>query len=444
MRLNPLMGAVLVLVTLTGCAPEEPLPVETPASEQTPAPEQSAPTGEELGTVKQEVGEIDLLPYFCPACVSQGTGRANKVGDECFYTFGARVKGKSGFYINKSCNNADGYEEFTYDNTWIYHLADTTWASKIDGVWQNAKCYDGRPAYSTYLNANVGAQNGDCSGFVPSMGSEGGRWALRWMAPGQSTTNTVTIVAFAEGDCGCCKAQYTGPSGRTIKLVSKETLDLGNGLGVREVVRLAIMSGPGGGENFWYAKNYGWIGFQHVSPPDAPFSYYNVGNRISGVVTPPYTQKTATCGVEKKMAFKTVRTSNWVVAEGGGGRELRADRTGVGPWETFILRDKNGGDLWHGDEVNIIVDNGAYLVAENGGGSNMNANRWNPGPWETFRIYRHGGGRIDGAGEAVYLRAYDPVTPWYWSATNGGGTGSILYANRNSAAEWETFYIYRQ
>ena len=225
---------------------------------------------------------LDLLPFFCPDCVGQSYGQRNHVGGECFYTYSTMVKGKTGFYIVKSCGDPTFFEEFNYDNNFIYHLADTTWATYQNGTWTDAKCFDGRIAYSTYLNGAFGQQNGPCDGFTPYMGNEGNVWVPRYMNVGDTDPRNTTIVALAKESCTCCQAQYTGPTGRWVKLVSLENLDLGSGLGWKDVIRIAIMDGPGKGENFWYARNYGWVGFGHVDPPDASQSLFNV-THISGV-----------------------------------------------------------------------------------------------------------------------------------------------------------------
>ena len=221
---------------------------------------------------------VDLLPYFCPDCVGgsyAGYGQRNHVGGECFYTYPETVKNKTGFAIVKSCNDPQEFEEFNYDNSYIYHLSDTTWATYQNGQWTNARCYDGREAYSTYLNGSFGQQNGACSGFTPNMGNEGGIWVPRYMSVGGEYSHNVTVVGLAEDDCQCCQAQYTGPTGRRVKFVSQERMDLLNGLGTRDVIRIAIMEGPGAGENYWYALNYGWIAMGHASPPDASKSLWD-------------------------------------------------------------------------------------------------------------------------------------------------------------------------
>ena len=95
------------------------------------------------------------------------------------------------------------------------------------------------------------------------------------MSVGGEYSHNVTVVGLAEDDCQCCQAQYTGPTGRRVKFVSQEKMDLLNGLGTRDVIRIAITEGPGAGENYWYALNYGWIAMGHASPPDAPKSLWD-------------------------------------------------------------------------------------------------------------------------------------------------------------------------
>ena len=43
---------------------------------------------------------------------------------------------------------------------------------------------------------------------------------------------------------------------------------------------------------------------------------------------------------DNKIALKA-SNGQYVVAEGGGGRELRANRNAIGPWEKFVLIDIN-------------------------------------------------------------------------------------------------------
>ena len=133
------------------------------------------------------------------------------------------------------------------------------------------------------------------------------------------------------------------------------------------------------------------------------------------------------------------QTGHFAVAEGGGGREVLANRTAIGPWERFTLVDLNDGALNSGDFVYLRADNSHYVVAENGGNGVVNANRTVPAQWETFRIWKlNGSGTIFG-GDSVALQSY---YGYYVVAENGGG--SVVNANRTAVGAWETFTLYMQ
>jgi hypothetical protein len=141
-------------------------------------------------------------------------------------------------------------------------------------------------------------------------------------------------------------------------------------------------------------------------------------------------------------AFQTI-FGYFVVAEGGGGDVLNANRTAVGPWETFTVIDLNGGALESGDLINIQSIGGYYVVAEGGGGDVVNCNRTVPLQWETFRIEKIGGGGTIGSGDSISLQAYNG-----WNCCGGnyvvaeGGGGANVNANRGAVGPWETFTIH--
>jgi hypothetical protein len=103
----------------------------------------------------------------------------------------------------------------------------------------------------------------------------------------------------------------------------------------------------------------------------------------------------------------------------------------------------NGGALESGDLVNIQTIAGYFVVAEGGGGDVVNANRTAAFTWETFRIERLDGGGTIGSGATVSLQAYNG-----WSGGGGnyvvaeGGGGSVVNANRGAVGPWETFTIH--
>ncbi|MBX3219216.1 MAG: hypothetical protein KF795_01775 [Labilithrix sp.] len=124
----------------------------------------------------------------------------------------------------------------------------------------------------------------------------------------------------------------------------------------------------------------------------------------------------------------------FVVAEYGGGREVKADRNAAGDWERFVLIDLNGGELQQGDKVRLRAQNGKFVVAENG---LIKANRDAGSTWETFTIHKPGTGLTPiKSDDKVILAAWD--NRWV-CAENGGGRE--VKADRHQASTWEAFTL---
>jgi hypothetical protein len=207
----------------------------------------------------------DLLPFICPNCVGKGPQNDRMQNGECFYTTG----GNGRFRISKSCNNPSrAYEDYTYDNDWLYHGDDTTWMVDTGQPY----CTDGSIAYNTYVSKETGL--------------EGGRWYKRWLNVGETfTTNFYVQPRSKNTSLACQVPPYGGPASHTMKLISIETVDIG---GPKQVARLAVIGGAGYGENYWYATDLGWIGYEHLPScglaVDAPRSIWSIscGARITG------------------------------------------------------------------------------------------------------------------------------------------------------------------
>lgn len=131
---------------------------------------------------------------------------------------------------------------------------------------------------------------------------------------------------------------------------------------------------------------------------------------------------------EYEVALRTLERNTYVVAEAGGGGAVNANRDGRGPWETFTLRDVNGGPLEDGDEVALRTHDSHWLSAEGGGGSTLSAKGSGPNAWERFVLTRDG--------ERVTLRT---ATGHYLVAEGGGG--DVVNANREAPGAWETFVL---
>jgi hypothetical protein len=134
-------------------------------------------------------------------------------------------------------------------------------------------------------------------------------------------------------------------------------------------------------------------------------------------------------------AFRT-SNGNYVSAESGGGREVVANRTAIGPWESFGIVDLTGSVLRSGDKIQLRVSNGQFVCAENGGGGAgaVNANRSSPADWETFTIVAPGAAvTVDGfaywQGADNFYFYNGTVSPTICAA-NGPWRASVISALR--------------
>ena len=140
-----------------------------------------------------------------------------------------------------------------------------------------------------------------------------------------------------------------------------------------------------------------------------------------------------------RVVLQANNSTSYVVAEGGGGAGVRADRTAGGPgnWEVLGVSALSGGPLISGDRVALGASDGThYLQAVSGGGGLLRASSQNVGAFETFTIEKTGGGVIH-HGDSISLRAGDGA--WYVMADGGGG-GSVNVTSPSRGA-WETFTV---
>ena len=116
-----------------------------------------------------------------------------------------------------------------------------------------------------------------------------------------------------------------------------------------------------------------------------------------------------------------------VCAESAGRGSLIANRSAVGPWETFTMIDRGGGTV----ALRAAADN-MYVCAENGGASSLIANRYSPNLWETFGLITNSDGsfslRSQANGRLVCAEA---------------AGGAPLIANRDAIGQWERFDLIR-
>jgi hypothetical protein len=126
-----------------------------------------------------------------------------------------------------------------------------------------------------------------------------------------------------------------------------------------------------------------------------------------------------------RIALRTFDGRYYVCAEGGGGRELVANRQQLGPWETFQVAFV---DPWNNLVTLKTWDDSCYVAAGWDGGM-CTGPVTAPGAAHTFKLEHLGGRQIS-------LLA---STGKYVCSENGGG--HVLAANRDACGPWETFLL---
>lgn len=93
--------------------------------------------------------------------------------------------------------------------------------------------------------------------------------------------------------------------------------------------------------------------------------------------------------------------NHFLVAESGGGREVNASRPECGPWETFqiFLLAPSPAGLFPAPgnppipptgspPVAFRASDGGWVIAEGGGGGDVDANRPAIGEWERWHLFQ--------------------------------------------------------
>ena len=143
---------------------------------------------------------------------------------------------------------------------------------------------------------------------------------------------------------------------------------------------------------------------------------------LVGIAAPASLAEQSSQSMYSHVALMAVNRK-YVAAESGGGRELIANRDARGPWESFNVVHLGN------DRIALQASNGQYVSATGPNGTLL-ANRNCIGPTETFLMVRVRESRIA-------LKASNGK----FVCAEGGG-GRELIANRDVAAEWESFYMF--
>ncbi|WP_224363899.1 right-handed parallel beta-helix repeat-containing protein [Hyalangium versicolor] len=163
----------------------------------------------------------------------------------------------------------------------------------------------------------------------------------------------------------------------------------------------------------------------NLNPGRIPFANFSNGfvATVSGNSWPNVAPRKLVPGA--RVSLQLQGSGQYVCADNQGNNPLIANRTAVGPWETFTVVDAGNGNIALRAEVN-----GLYVCADNQGTSPLIANRTAVGAWETFT-------EVDAGNGNIALRAQ--VNGLYVGTGNAGT--DPLTANRTSFGTWETFTV---
>jgi hypothetical protein len=128
-------------------------------------------------------------------------------------------------------------------------------------------------------------------------------------------------------------------------------------------------------------------------------------------------------------------TGHFVQAKEGGGDGMGADGTQNGPWERLRMFECQTVIINGGKTRRIVAfqtHNGQYVGAVGGGGAQVIAQASVIGPWELFYL-----DVLPGGFGKVTIQCSNEVH--YWTAPGGGG--GPLGADKTVAQQWETFLL---
>src|SRR5688572_21509118 len=114
-----------------------------------------------------------------------------------------------------------------------------------------------------------------------------------------------------------------------------------------------------------------------------------------------------TASAGNKRIFLKTQNGKFIGAETNG--SVQATRSPAGPNESFVIIDKNGGALENGNVVFLKTQRSTFLTAEGGGGRELKSDRTVVKAWETFQIIKVGGssGSSIVDGDKVGLKTHD-------------------------------------
>ena len=233
-------------------------------------------SGEDLGQQAGTFGEtnVDMADYVVPSCDQPRP--AWQIGSEQFRIVPMGMSGGRGRFAIVKSPDGSGFEEWYIDSDWLRIRSDTTWAYERSpgGTWCDVKCGDNtydscqqrwNKNESDPLNGNNPTAPWAITIYhEPGNESLAAAFILRRMTlpfGGEHRFTTYMEIKGAERDtCSSCWVNFGTKDGQsTARTVIARRYGAWNGFS--DVVHLQVESGPGAGENYYYARGKGWVGF---------------------------------------------------------------------------------------------------------------------------------------------------------------------------------------
>ncbi len=465
--------AALLLALLTACDA-----VDEPAAAQTSEPTTGATADEATGApldvdlldaLEQGAGDpeqvtsayfYDIAEYMAPSCSAPVDLKFNDPYEVRRYVPVGVRNGEPAWIYAKDADK--GFEEYTAGRGWIRLWTDTTWA------WEN------QSAPGSFCDETCGAQGVKTSCYHEWDPNSGSPTAYAYLAPREAQNPglgakflpryiprddrayTYDVSSFLHArkrsDCSACPGNdswHASPNTAvTIKAVVKH-VDAYRGWS--DLIMKVTVAGSGKGDRFWYARGYGFVGFEQldhnsldmtsIDPTKVKVSSgsFAKSGSVGGTAFPGASR--ACFGLAQASICQAWNPPQWipggqtvsirarandlfVTAENAGGSPLIANRPASGAWEKFQIVD-----LGQGNVALRAGANGKYVCADNSGDTSLIANRPTPGQWEVYRW-------IDLGNQDFALQS--AANGKYVTAENAGG--AALIANRDDSGAWERFH----
>ena len=233
---------------------------------------------EPLAPVEQAAtGTYDLAQYMIPSCNTATAYVTNGTGMRRYIPMGIDANGRGRFVYVTSGDGA-AFLSFTVDASFIRFWADASWAhnnhppapecpgsdfcDEVSGPTgvptTTCRClwYHGPGSADYVFNApRDGANEALGTRFLPRTISLSGESEASYSL-GASVTR-----AQRKSDCSLTSSWHSSPAG-TSQTTTIGVTHFASYNGYADVIRVRSLGGPGAGENFFYARNLGWVGYE--------------------------------------------------------------------------------------------------------------------------------------------------------------------------------------